>query len=419
MEEDVMVKPRFQASQKEVVAALLTYVLGYIWIRSDVMIEYRKWIFTLFLVGMSCLVLWFVKSDRAPKEQWVWFGCMWACMVAHWCIDPTAFGFGQSQALMFLFGMYWIYCRSGKLLENKSGNYILYDVWNGIVVNPLGPFLTFVRTRVLLWKVNDAKKEPKIDTTNLSYSILALGISIVILCVCAYLLGRADSLFASWLQWFNFDWLFHYQWDYELFLFGWSIPLGALLFAYMYGAMHMPMETLEQQRSNIRLSMRELRKVPYKTWIFIVGLFNAMYLLYSVSASIVIYTYSVIGVNVVHSGQDARQGFFELCVVMVLNFVVLWLVHYTSDARIQEQKWLKRCVTVLVCECIFISMTAFIKLTTYMSWGFTPKRLLSTWLVCVLAFGCISYLVQLLKHKEMMGIWLYVASISLALLHFM
>ena len=80
--------------------------------------------------------------------------------------------------------------------------------------------------------------------------------------------------------------------------------------------------------------------------------------------------------------QYARQGFFQLCMVMGVNFLLLWLVTHSSRALNRPGRIM---CTVLLEQSILLAVTALSKLALYIAcFGFTPLRLQSSWLVCVL-----------------------------------
>lgn len=91
--------------------------------------------------------------------------------------------------------------------------------------------------------------------------------------------------------------------------------------------------------------------------------------------------------------QYARQGFFQLCMVMGVNFLLLWLVTHSSRALNRPGRIM---CTVLLAQSILLAVTALSKLALYIAcFGFTPLRLQSSWLVCVLLAGCAAWLVSL------------------------
>ena len=116
--------------------------------------------------------------------------------------------------------------------------------------------------------------------------------------------------------------------------------------------------------------------------------------------------------------EYARQGFFELCKVMAVNFVLLWLVTRLSAKPLRENRAGTALCVILLAESMLFAVIAFSKLLLYIScFGFTPRRLQSSWLVCVLFFGCLCAGYSLLRGKKSFRAWMIFGAVSLALLH--
>lgn len=92
----------------------------------------------------------------------------------------------------------------------------------------------------------------------------------------------------------------------------------------------------------------------------------------------------------------AREGFFQLCVVSVINMVIIIFVELFMNAK---EAWVVKVksavvITYAVCTLILIA-TAISKMVLYIdSYGLTPKRVYSSWLMLVLA---IIFLVMIIK----------------------
>ena len=112
--------------------------------------------------------------------------------------------------------------------------------------------------------------------------------------------------------------------------------------------------------------------------------------------------------------EYARQGFFELCRVMAINFTLFWLV--TRTAR-QEQKLIRWMAAALLVQSMLFAVIAISKLALYIDcFGLTPLRVQSTWLVCVLLLGCVCALYTHLTGKKSMRAWMIFGAVTLAVL---
>ena len=72
---------------------------------------------------------------------------------------------------------------------------------------------------------------------------------------------------------------------------------------------------------------------------------------------------------------------------------------------------------VLLAESLLLAVVALSKLWLYIDcFGFTPLRLQSSWLVCVLILGCLAAGYSLTTGKKSLKLWLLIAMGSLSLL---
>ena len=116
--------------------------------------------------------------------------------------------------------------------------------------------------------------------------------------------------------------------------------------------------------------------------------------------------------------QYAREGFFELCRVMAINFSLLYLVSRSSARPLREDRVQRIAATLLIAAGMVFAVIAMSKLVLYiMCFGFTPKRLQSSWLVLLLFMGCAACLYSLWTGKKSFKYWMMYGAVSLALLH--
>ncbi len=403
--------------KKEFYLTLVTYVLGYIYMRSftDGSLE----ILTLFASVFSLTGLRFIRNEYAPKEQWVWFTCMWGCILGLWVGNSTAWD--SSYTILFIhgFAIYWIYCRAGKLLDNQTGNYFLIDMFKASVSVPWNSILKFFRIRKFTSYLNNAWNHRVKERGTWGYSFLVVIISFCLLLVSIQLLGQTNDVFQSFFRNFTISIPSFMSDLYDHFiLFCFGLPVGSFLYGLINGSIALDQDQLVQTRLFIHEKMNTLRKIPYKTWLFILSIFNGIYSLYMVTSCMTLYSNLTSYTSVESICQHARQGFFQLCLVMMINFLLLWMVHYTSKQYVEDNKTLRLFITILVGLSIGLAIVAIINLGLYMTWGLTAKRLQSSWLICVLTLGCIIYLVWLYRGKNQMSYWFYFSAISLMLLHF-
>ena len=71
----------------------------------------------------------------------------------------------------------------------------------------------------------------------------------------------------------------------------------------------------------------------------------------------------------------------------------------------------------LLSESFLLAVVALSKLALYIDcFGFTPRRLQSTWLACVLAFGCCCAAWSLARGEKTFRVWMIFGAVTLSLL---
>lgn len=402
-----------QYNLRQVAAALVSYVAGWLYINRAGAYELY---YVMFGLVFSAGGLLYFRENIKSREHWVWLACMWMTLLCDTFGSDRVWG-GSSALFTHGFAIYWMLCLSGHLMEGRSGAYLLLDGIHGAFSYPYKNLFTFLRLRVMWWGLRQIGPKKK-TSAGRGYALLAIGVSVVMLLVAGKLLVQADDHFGSFLNLFRIELdLDNLGIYFARFLL--SIPVGAYLYGLVVGTGREDMEKLKQQREGIHDFLMGIKKVPNKLWMFLTACFVVFYLMFfGVQGS---YLFGAFARNLPEGftvALYARQGFFELCGIMGLNFCLLWLVCYSSISPVRENKSTRIICTVLLAESILFAVTAMSKLILYIDcFGFTPLRLQSFWGVTVLMAGCICCLVSLWTKKETARIWILFTGISLALLH--
>ena len=197
-----------------------------------------------------------------------------------------------------------------------------------------------------------------------------------------------------------------------------SLPVGAYLFGLLAGVGREKREELDKRAAGVDQTLSVLRGVPERVWLALLALFCLLYVLFfAVQGRYLFGAFTRSPPDGFVISEYARQGFFELCKVMAVNFALLWLVTRSSKVDVRQQKAARALCLALLSESFLLAVVAFSKLALYIDcFGFTPKRLQSTWLVCVLAFGCGCAAWSLVKNVKTFRVWMYFGAVTLALL---
>ena len=402
-------KPRFSASWVEIAAALACYVLGWIWFD----LEQPGWllVFVAAFIGLTELLH---RETPRPRESWVWLGCM--------LVLTASVVFGRYNAweeaffpLFFLhiFAVWWVLSRSGRLSEGESGHLLPLDALNGFIIFPFKHF--FLRVRSLWYGLTHlGRGEKRVKTETLVWSAAAVLVAALLFAKAVQLLMRADEGFGTLLKdfanWFSFDF------DGIRLLF--SLPVGAYVFGLLAGAAREDAGVLHERGSRLKAWLATLRRVPAPVFAVLMAAFALLYLAFFILQARYLFgafTRTLPEGFVV--AEYARQGFFELCRVMAVNFVLLWLTARLPSLSLREQTTLRVLAAVLLGESLLFAVIAASKIGLYIDcFGFTPLRLQSMWLVCVLAAGCVCALTTLFTGKKSFRAWMFFGAATLSLL---
>ncbi len=404
----------FSAAKKEIICALLVYVAAYLYVRTLFSLD-AEWLWLIvavILVGCTELL----SKDRKPlPETYVWLGCFIACVISWaFCISSV---WSRDQLFLFVHGfcVWWVLSRSGVLLEGESGHLLPIDAFNGAARIPFGNF--FLAAKTLIFGLKPKKEREKSVKKRILWILLAAVICALLFVRAAALLSSADNDFGAYLDGFLMWFRFEVDEDTVINIIL-SIPVWCWLYGLIGGSRRFEKKVADRQRSGIYSFLEKIRTVPAAFWGIAGGVCCIIYLVFFfVQGEYLFGAFTRTLPEGFIVSEYARQGFFELCRVMAVNFLVLWLVTRMNDNRESGSKVIKVVCAVLLAESMIFAVIAFSKLALYIScFGFTPKRLQSTWLVCVLFAGCIVWMYNIFTGKKIIRKWMYFAAVSLSVL---
>ncbi|MBQ9685126.1 MAG: DUF4173 domain-containing protein [Oscillospiraceae bacterium] len=406
----------FFASRREIAAALFMYVLAYLYVLAvlDGAERWQLW-FALFTVGFMLLGLWLLRPAHPAGESWIWLGCL--LIVSGRLLFPrehSVWDDGQTTLFAHGFAVWWVLSRGGTLLEGETSHLLPLDALDGLVLFPFKHF--FLRVRCLWYGLHDRLHRRGARTETLLWSLAALAAALGLLLLATSLLMRADAGFADMLG--ALRGLFSWRLDAVFFIrLLFSLPVGAWLFGLIAGSAREDQMTLRQRGADFNAKLALLHKVPSTLWTGLTVLFSLVYLLFFfVQGRYLFGAFTRTLPEGFIVSQYARQGFFELCRVMAVNFALLWLV--TRSSRGENRRAVRLACTVLIAETLLFAVVAGSKLWLYIScFGFTPLRLQSAWAVACFAAGCTAALVTLYTGKKTFRVWCVFCAVTLTALH--
>ena len=415
----------FSASRREIWIALAMYIAAYLYIDRiffhsiDGMDSGGSWlsVFTLLMIGMTEALHW--KKPR-PAESWIWLGCLALIEIGVLTQRSTVWNSGQSMLFLHLAFVWWVLSRSGALFEGRTGRLLPADAVFGFFITPFSNF--FLRIRCLFFGVRQLKpKQKRTKPETVGWSMFAVVLAAVFFVIAFQLLAGADTHFRTALARFLKSFTFRWEgFDDFIGTFLFSLPVGAWLFGLITGTGRIRDEDKAAHVKGIDDFLAAIRKVPTAVW---VGLTAAFCLLYAVFFAL--HTPYLLGAfsRSLPTGYTlsryARQGFFELCKLMAVNFALLWIITRMSRETVWTHKGLKIISLILLAESLLFAVIAASKLWLYIDcFGYTPLRLQSAWLICSLAFGCLCAIWSILRKKQTFRVWVIFSAVTLTALHF-
>ncbi|NLX63473.1 MAG: DUF4173 domain-containing protein [Clostridiaceae bacterium] len=408
----------FEPSKIEKIAMLLSYpvALLYTYILLPSYSDGSRYVITAVFTALFCAsVELFYHKQKATRESFIWLGSIAVILASMLLGRNQVWGDGLAIFFIHCYAVYWLMSRSGRLMDKVSGPFAPLDIINGYFVFPFKHF--FLRIKVLWMTVTSGMKKRENRESKIG-AWVAVAVGIVLFCIAGSLLASADETFnriiGNLLKYFDIK-LFS-----EIIIrFIVSIPVGAYLYGLIIGTGREDTSALRKKKDLILQRINQLRKVPVKVWTFIMTGFCAMYLLFFfIQGSYLFGAFTRTLPEGFTVAQYARQGFFELCKIMALNFLLLWIVIKSSKEDIRNNRIGMVMCSIILIESILFSVTAFSKLILYIScFGFTPRRIQSSWLVFVLFCGSVLAVYSLWTRKKSFRIWVFISGISLALTH--
>ena len=425
-------RPRFTASFREKLCAFLMFIPAYFYAKmiSDGLFLDRDpdWRVDLgiFLLGTIALTILLFLDEKTPDgkrvrrgfECIVWFVCLGLSGVS--AVFNVGSVWWDYQKLLFIHGflLYWILSFSGRLTKGESSSLLLLDALNVLFTVPFRRYFYRLRTMIAALRDAAAGKSANPETADkksgaVLWTLLAILAAGILFPIAVTLLASADENFAHLVE--NVFTLFgDAEWGYYIGWFFLSLPVAAYVFGVLDGFRREEVSRVQDRGVRFLTGIRRLRQVPPLAWSVLILIFSAVYTVFFVLQwDWVIDAFR--GVCPADPRTYARESFFALLWVSLINFLLLGITH--NSARDLEKK--SRILTaakilLLLCNIVFC-IISFSKLVLYISaHGFTMLRLQSSWLVLTLLLACIAIIVNILSGRKTMKYWMIVSALLLA-----
>ncbi|MCI2046757.1 MAG: DUF4173 domain-containing protein [Faecalibacterium sp.] len=396
------------------------FLLG---LRGSWLMQWRPLIFTLLFLAWGETVFCLRARSGGPKassavlrESAFWAACTVALSVAISLFLGDAAGL-WCGIFWHGFAAYWVLCRSGCLTENATGPFFALDALYAIVIMPFANFFLRIRTLARGLRLLFTRRRA-VNTKTLWATLLCLAVAVPFFFCAVNLLMQADSGFAALLEGFRLDWRFSTRIENELAIFAFSLPVGAYLYGLIGGCARREKGNAAGQA--LRRQGEQMRCIPKTADTLILTAFCILYLLFFIVQAG--YLFGAFAGKLPEGftvAEYARQGFYQLCWILVMNFGLLTVCARLSAVPVRAAKAVRGLCLALMGASLLFSATAFSKIFLYIKYfSFTPRRLLSSWAVIVFAAGSILAIVTLLKPNRAIQKFVWFAAASFTVLCF-
>ena len=372
-------KPRepVPAAAADGVMALFTLLAAWLFLRL-VTTFYPGLGVTLFTMGFVALVLAYRQQAGLPlpRQSLPWLGVMFLSSANFALLDNGSIAH-LNIVFLVVVTAYWLACLGGTRVEDQLGGYLLADLRNQLFVVPFQNFGclgsvakgTLAKTRL---------------GKNLVVALLALVCSLPLLWYVCGELAQVEAGFGSFLEELLDLVSLRSIFSTATLL---SVPLGCYLYGLIYGNQHKRYTGLITAEKLDQAAVRRRVLPPAAVYTLLTLLCLVYALFFAIGAAGFLTFLGSTGLTPYDYSQFARQGFFELCRVSVVNLLVLWGIHLFLNTSSQRSTAPTRVFhTILCCQTLLLIALALCKMGLYIHFcGVTWLRVCTSWFMVLLA----------------------------------
>lgn len=344
--------------------ALLAILLGYLFIQATFLSSWCLGIGTsiMFLVGHIAGYVYIKKRGFQLDKHHKIISAVLIFLSLSFTVYSNPMAVTANFLFLILGNAYWIY--SAGIAPDKRKGYIR-EICDSLFVSP---FNNFGAVFSCLFGKNKAQK-----SGNGKWIILGLCIAIPIVAIVSSLL-MGDELFKAMFSVIFDEFLVkivNHLW-YAII----GLPIALIVFSVWY-TKHF--NTNVNTNKNTVANHKDYHIAPPALMYSIVIPVCVVYFLYLISQ--VFYFISFIADNLLPEGftivDYARSGFFELCVVAVINLIIIALLIILTKQKQGETEKGVKIITMIMCGfTIIMIFTALYKMFTYIgAHGYTAMRI--------------------------------------------
>ena len=379
----------FKPEIADLVFALVAFVLGYVFSRW-VLFWWLGWGVTAFTaVYLFSVTIYLIKKNvfRQGLATWFWFAVTMTIGASYALWENAGFAFVKALFL-FCSATYYLIIASGNPIMGKTGNYLLIDGFNAVIIVPFRNFFNQYVSFSAIGKDDHWKKK--------GFSVfIGVVLTIILAAILIPLLERADSggfgivlrFIADIFDFINLEFILYAVL---------AVPIAAYLYGLASGVAHKKGLNVIRCEA-VERAVPKLRFLQQMTIIIVLSAVCALYLIFILSQ--IPYFFSAFTGErpegwLLYS-QYARHGFFELCSIAAINLIILLACNVTCKKHRLESSILKVFNILLSLITLVLIATAFSKMALYIdAFGLTMPRLMPCVFMVFLAAVFIALIVM-------------------------
>ncbi len=354
--------------------------IEWFWIGTD-HIYYGTGVFLYTMVyGLTALV-YAAKSGHRPKSEGIfWFAVMMLCGFSYvWVSNQSLMMF--LALFLRLVSLYFTAAAFEVLMDGKTGDYFAADSLLFLVLVPF-------RNLSAQFRILRQKLERLRIAKEILYGLAGCLAAVPLLVLIVELLSGADDNFATILSdglWYLFG-----RWGYFIRTGILALPVGAYLYGQMYGCAK-GRGTDALTVGKVKKSLRAWAVVPMAGMIpALIGMVILYLLFIGLQGSYYLDALRGVLPEGFTYSEYARQGFFELTAVSIINLGIICLAQLLRRRKPGGKKasgdFLKYYIVALCVRTLFLIATAMTKMFLYIrAYGLTPLRVIPSLFMVFLA----------------------------------
>lgn len=357
------------------ITAILMWVISYFYLDNLFRLYGLGFSITIFTVLISALSYWYIKKHEISitKESYYYMAYVLLIGLSFSVFNGTGISFVKMLVLLASLG-YWLVVVSNSRTSKQLDQSILKDLLVKVLFRPLSKL--YLLSVNLFPKVSIKDKK----TMNVLYGLV---IAFPVLLIVISLLSNTDSTFNKiWSLFTSFKFLE----DLNIF----NLIISFILASGFFSALYTNTNKEESNESNIK---PYLDNIVIKT---VLICFVLVYLIYLISVSYTYFNYQIVTSSPSDISSYAKSGFYELCVVCFINFVLFITSRWLS---VEEDKTIKTLLSVIGIQTLVMISLAILRLFVYINiYGLTYLRVNALVFMALLFITVTLFIVGLFKN---------------------